>query len=280
MFDELERIHERPAPFACYTADDLWTDEHTSAQMLACHLNGATDTSSRNAAFIQRSVAWIASRFGVGERTRVLDLGCGPGLYANSLARLGARVTGVDFSARSIAYARQVAADEGLSVRYVQQNYLDFRTEECYDLILLIYCDYCALSPAQRRTLLGVCRDVLAPGGAFVFDVHTLAAFASRREGARFAPNLDEGFWAPGRYYGFHSTFKYDAEQVVLDKYTIIEPHRARTVYNWLQHFSPEGLAAELEAAGLAVAETLGDVAGGPYDPDARDMATIARPQA
>lgn len=37
MLAALERINARPAPFEFYTASDLWTDEHTSAQMLAFH---------------------------------------------------------------------------------------------------------------------------------------------------------------------------------------------------------------------------------------------------
>ena len=49
MFEELERINERPAPFQFYTTDDLWTDEHISKQMLSFHLNEAIDVSSRNA---------------------------------------------------------------------------------------------------------------------------------------------------------------------------------------------------------------------------------------
>ena len=61
MFEELERINERPEPFRFYTAGDLWTDEHTSRQMLSFHLNGAIDVSLRNAEFINRSVERIAS---------------------------------------------------------------------------------------------------------------------------------------------------------------------------------------------------------------------------
>ena len=48
MFEELERINERPEPFQYYTASDLWADEHTSKQMLSFHLNEAIDVSSRN----------------------------------------------------------------------------------------------------------------------------------------------------------------------------------------------------------------------------------------
>ena len=55
MFEELEKINTRPEPFEFYTANELWTDEHTSEQMLSFHLNEDIDVSSRNAAFIDRS---------------------------------------------------------------------------------------------------------------------------------------------------------------------------------------------------------------------------------
>ena len=65
MFGSLEKINTRPAPFEFYTASELWTDEHTSKQMLHFHLNEKVDLSSRNAAFIERSAEWIASKFKV-----------------------------------------------------------------------------------------------------------------------------------------------------------------------------------------------------------------------
>ena len=65
----------------------------TSAQMLAFHLNGAIDVSSRKAEFIGGSVEWIASEFNIGKDTKIADFGCGPGLYATPLAKLGAKVT-------------------------------------------------------------------------------------------------------------------------------------------------------------------------------------------
>ena len=49
----------------------------------------------------------------------VLDVGCGGGILAEALARLGARVTGADASAESIAVARAHAAgDPTLGVAY------------------------------------------------------------------------------------------------------------------------------------------------------------------
>ncbi len=154
MFAQLEDINKRPDPFEFYTAEDLWTDEHTSEQMLAYHLNTEIDVSSRRKEFIERSADWIATRFHVNQGTRIADFGCGPGLYANRLGKLGAHVTGIDFSKRSIDYARGVATDQGLRVEYVNRNYFDFETDAQFDLIMMIMCDFCALSSSQRTTIL------------------------------------------------------------------------------------------------------------------------------
>jgi SAM-dependent methyltransferase len=277
MFEELERINERPQPFEYYTASDLWTDEHTSSQMLSFHLDEATDIASRNAPFIDRSVEWIASRFNIGEGTKIADFGCGPGLYANRLAKRGASVTGIDFSSRSIEYAKGVAASQQLNISYETQNYLDFQTADRFDLALMIYCDFCALSPAQRRGLLGTFHKILIPGGSLALDVCSLAAFGQREECAKYEVNLLNGFWSPNRYFGFLNVFKYEEEKVVLDKYTIVEPDRTRTIYNWLQYFAPQELEQELLEAGFSVEGLYSDVAGTPYDPGTHEFAAVAR---
>jgi hypothetical protein len=89
--------------------------------------------------------------------------------------------------------------------------------------------------------------------------------------------NLMDGFWSPHRYYGFLNTFKYDQEKVVLDKFTIVEEARTRTIYNWLQYLSPEGLEKELNGCGLEVEERYADVAGSTYDPEQTEFAVVAR---
>jgi SAM-dependent methyltransferase len=276
IFDKLEEINSRPEPFEFYTAEGLWTDEHTSEQMLAYHLNDDIDVSSRRGEFIDRSVDWIASRFCVGSGTRIGDFGCGPGLYANRLAKLGARVTGIDFSKRSIEHAGGVAADKGLTVEYVNQNYLDFETQDRFDLILMIMCDFCALSPSQRMVMLTKFYSQLLLGGSVLLDVYSMNAFNRRKEATSYGVNLLDGFWSTERYYGFLSTFKYDDAKVVLDKYTIVEAERTRTVYNWLQYFSPETLRSEFEKAGFTHQELYADVAGTPFDGTASEFAVVA----
>ena len=118
MFTVLKKICARPTPFEIYTAEALWTDPHTSAQMLSYHLNEAIDVSSRRADFIDRSVAWLLDHFAIDVGTRVHDVGCGPGLYTTRLAAAGAQVSGIDFSQRSIDHARAMATQHGLVIDY------------------------------------------------------------------------------------------------------------------------------------------------------------------
>jgi 2-polyprenyl-3-methyl-5-hydroxy-6-metoxy-1,4-benzoquinol methylase len=277
MFEELERINTRPKPFEFYTARDLWTDEHTSEQMLAFHLNENIDVSSRKAAFINRSVEWISSRFNVGAGTRIADFGCGPGLYATRLAQRQADVTGIDFSKRSILYAQEVGTREGLSIHYVNQNYLEFETDDRFHLILMIMCDFCALGPTQRKKMLSKYHTLLEPGGSVLLDVYSLKAFEQREETAMYEANLLNGFWSLNEYYGFLNTFKYEEEKVILDKYTLIEAAHTRTVYNWLQYFSSQALEREFVECGFTIEELYSDVAGSPFDAEAKEFAVVAK---
>jgi 2-polyprenyl-3-methyl-5-hydroxy-6-metoxy-1,4-benzoquinol methylase len=209
--------------------------------------------------------------------TRIADFGCGPGLYASRLAKLGARLTGIDFSKRSIKHARKVAVDQGLTIEYVNQNYLGFETQARFDLILMIMCDFCALSPPQRMVMLTKFYSQLLPGGSVFLDVYSMNAFKQREAATSYGENLLDGFWSAEKYYGFLTTFKYDDAKVVLDKYTIVEAERTRTVYNWLQYFSPESLWSEFEKAGFTQQELYADVAGTPFDETASEFAVVAK---
>jgi 2-polyprenyl-3-methyl-5-hydroxy-6-metoxy-1,4-benzoquinol methylase len=63
------------------------------------------------------------------------DFGSGPGLYAARLAQRQADVTGLDFSERSLSMPRK--SQPGMSIYpYVNQNYLEFETDDHFHLFL------------------------------------------------------------------------------------------------------------------------------------------------
>ena len=150
-------------------------------------------------------------------------------------------------------------------------------TDDRFDLILMIMCDFCALSPIQRRKILSKFYTFLKPGGSVLLDVYSLKAFEQREETTVCEANLLNGFWSPNEYYGFLNTFKYEREKVVLDKYTIVETDRTRTIYNWLQYFSPEELEEEFVVCDFGVDDFYSDVAGSPFNSESKEFAVAAR---
>lgn len=264
LFEQLESMSARPEPFSFSTSEELWADPHISEQMLRFHLDGTVDLASRTAPFIERSLGWITQLISLGNAAgaRVLDLGCGPGLYANPLAQAGAEVVGVDFSERSLRHA-EASTEASIRPTFVHGDYLQVDIPGTFDLILLAMWDFGALSPTQRQTLLERVHGWLRPTGRFVFDVHGLQSLRDRHDAVIYDVNLMNGFWSSERYHGFHRTFVYEDESLLLDKFDIFEVNRSRSIYNWRQHFGSRSITAELEVCGLAVESLHGDLTGG-----------------
>lgn len=276
MYKQLKEINKRPEPFQFYTAEELWTDEYTSKKMLEYHLNESIDVSSRNINFINQSVNWISNRFNLNSNSDIIDFGCGPGLYANKFAEKGINVTGIDFSKRSIEYAKQIASNSDLNVNYIHKNYLDFETDKKYDLITMIMCDFCALSPDQRKIMLGKFTNLLKPNGKVLLDVYSLNYFIQKDELSTYELNQLNNFWSPDDYYCFINSFKYNDIKVTLDKYTIIEKKRIRIVYNWLQYFSMKSLKKEFEENNFIINNTYSDVTGKDYNSESLEFAVVS----
>jgi SAM-dependent methyltransferase len=267
IFSQLSQLQQKPALFTPGEAL-FWDDPHISAQMLETHLNPDIDAASRRPETIDRSVKWLIETLGLKTGDLILDLGCGPGLYASRFARAGLQVTGVDFSRRSIDYARNSAAENGLTIEYRYQNYLELSDESQYQAAFLIYGDFCPLRPQQRTRLLQNVQRALKPNGKFVLDVSTRVHRKRYGNQNRWYA-LPSGFWKPGPHLVLEEGFDYPEQSIWLDQYTVIEADGKVSVYrNWFQDYTPETIAAELCAAGFSIESVHGDLAGAPYTPE------------
>jgi 2-polyprenyl-3-methyl-5-hydroxy-6-metoxy-1,4-benzoquinol methylase len=190
-------ITKKPQPFE--PGEPLfWTDPHIAQQMLASHLDPTVDGASRRPETIERTTSWIASSLGLRPGDCILDLGCGPGLYAERLSQAGFQVTGVDFSQNSIDYALRQAQEKKLPIQYRCQNYLELDDQAQYSAALLIYGDLCPLSPEQRAKLLANVRTALKPNGWFILDVTTPRL--RQKYGLKNSwYAAEQGFWKPSR---------------------------------------------------------------------------------
>jgi 2-polyprenyl-6-hydroxyphenyl methylase/3-demethylubiquinone-9 3-methyltransferase len=111
-------------------------------------------------------------RFGADGRSRapfaglrLLDIGCGGGLVAEPMTRLGFAVTGLDAAGESIAVARAHAEGLGLDIDYREATLETLRGETLFDVVLALEIVEHVANP---RAFVADCARLLAPGGLMI----------------------------------------------------------------------------------------------------------------
>jgi SAM-dependent methyltransferase len=269
MFNDLYAALEPPALYQ-RTRSRFWDDEHISGEMLKAHLDPHWDAASRAHDFIERSAAWIAAIAPPQTHGDLMDLGCGPGLYTARFARMGYRVTGIDLSPRSIIYARS----QDPCSRYLCGSYLEWSEAAAYDLITLIYCDYGALTDAERADLLVRARRALRPGGKLILDVFA-PPWVEKVELGRIWERSAGGFWCAGEHVVMEERLRYGA-RVTAQHVVVLVGDEIRSYAIWDTAFSQDDLRAELTDAGFTQFAWADDVSGAPYTGCADTLCVVA----
>lgn len=274
----LDFVSARPEVYA-ESSSAFWNDAHISKGMLEAHLAPEWDAATRPHAFVTRSAQWLASLF-LAEGARLVDLGCGPGIYAERFREAGFEVTGVDLSPRSIAYARQSAHSKGLRIDYREGDYLTADIGAGYDVATIIYCDFGVLPPASRAKLLARVRSALKPGGALVLDGWTDAYMKDFREGRSVTSEPRGGFWSPKPYLCIEQRLDYPDTRNYLEQSVVVTADDCQCYNIWNQVYDERSLSDELRAAGFLDIRLYGDVAGAPVSGESETLCAVARTKA
>jgi SAM-dependent methyltransferase len=209
-----------------------WHDPDFSERMLQEHLSQEHDAASRRLETVNHHVQWIHHRLLAGRPTRILDLGCGPGLYTGRLAKLGHECVGIDYSPASIAHARQQSRQEKLRCIYLNQDIraADYGTN--FGMIMLIFGEFNVFRPADARLILNKAYHALAPGGLLLLEPHVYSTIQRvgelqrswySSEGGLFSASpylyLQESFWNPDSSTTALRYFVIDASTGKVDLY-------------------------------------------------------------
>ncbi|MPW26146.1 methyltransferase domain-containing protein [Alkalibaculum sp. M08DMB] len=273
MFNSISKILGRP-PLYTKTEVAFWNDEHISKQMLKAHLDPEFEGASRKLKFIEKSIARIKEIVPPLDYPLIFDIGCGPGIYAEKFSQEGYQVTGIDFSKRSIDYAKKSAIQQGLNITYLYQNYLDMDLNTAFDFSTMIYCDYGALSTSDRQTIMSKVYHHLKPGGKFLFDVFSMAKYNAFQEKQIWEICHNGGFWREDKYLELKGCYKY-SDNVTLEQTSIISNGEMLSYYIWDTCFTQETLVKEAKESGFKVCEVFGDVAGSSYQKDSFTIAIL-----
>lgn len=229
----LDLVRRDPVPEPWSEGEKIpWDDPGFSERMLQEHLSDQHDAASRRPAIIDAHVDWIHHDVLNGQPSRVLDLGCGPGLYTSRLARLGHKCVGIDFGPASVRYAQETAEREGLNCRYIEGDIRSAEYGDGFDLVMLIFGEFNVFRRADAQTILEKARAALKDGGQLLVEAHTYRAVQliglqppswTTSERGLFSERphlrLEESFWDSERHTTTERYFVIDAENTTVTNY-------------------------------------------------------------
>jgi SAM-dependent methyltransferase len=256
-----------------------WDDPAFSERMLREHLSQAHDAASRRFEKIDAHVAWIHRDLLEERPTRILDLGCGPGLYTSRLAQLGHECIGIDFSPASIAYARDVAAEEGLRCTYLQQDVRSADYGAGFDLVMFIYGELNTFRPADVQRILRKARAALTGDGLLLLEVSTFDSLKRAGEQGPSWYTAASGLFSAQPHLCLEEHF-WDAEHgVAITRWFIVDAATGGVTRHAesLQSYSDDEYHALLVECGFAGVTFYPSLMGVPDEAQRGFLAIIAR---
>lgn len=232
-----------------------WNDAAFSRRMLGEHLTQNHAMASRKSGAIAQQVAWLEQHFLSGGAGKVLDLGCGPGLYAPHLAEAGHEYVGIDFSPASIEHARQNFARQDRCEFWLGDvRDADFGRD--YDLAMMLYGEINVFSPQNCALILAKAFDALKPGGRLFLEGHTPEAVREIGRGHTWYKSAG-GLFSPEPHLCLTENHWYRDQAVALQIFHVVDPATCamQTYRSTTQAYEKDEYARLLQAAGFGQVE-------------------------
>ncbi|MDX1413865.1 MAG: class I SAM-dependent methyltransferase [Candidatus Promineifilaceae bacterium] len=254
--DFLWRIYRRPDPPTPWLNDGNlpWNDPDFSRRMLREHLDQSHGAASRADPERELIVNWFWEKLALGKDKQVLDVTCGPGLYAVELARRGCLVEGIDFSPASIQYARDLAAQHQVSFRcrFIEQDVraADFG-EERFDAALFIYGQLAVFPREQAQELLAKIARALKPGGMLCVELLDQDKVDKNNSNWWFTDN--NGLWGDQPFLHLGERHWLPDKNIAVEQFFIIDLEHGKTMEINLsdQTYAVSEMVQELSRAGF-----------------------------
>jgi ubiquinone/menaquinone biosynthesis C-methylase UbiE len=260
LTDALWKIYHRPDPPAPWTdAGNLpWNEPAFSERMLREHLDESHGAASRITSERMMQLDWLWDKLGLQPEMRLLDVTCGPGLYSVELARRGVEVVGVDFSPASLAYAKNLAANAGVSNRcaFIEQDARQVEYETAaFDAALFIYGQLAVFKRDEAQTLLTRIAGALKPGGRLAVELLDQERVDKAKSNWWFTDN--QGLWGDRPFLHLGERCWHEAEQISIERFYILHLETGKFDHITLcdQTYAAETMVGMMRQAGFESVE-------------------------
>ncbi|KLU56552.1 hypothetical protein EL84_29375 [Paenibacillus sp. VT-400] len=255
----------------------MWLDSDRTDLVLKAHFDENIPGGSRESSFIDETVDFISEIAPLAKLKKVIDLGCGPGLYSQKLAIKGYEVVGVDFNKKSIEYAANEAQKKDLSIDYRIEDITNIEIENEFDVALLIYQIYSVFSPENRKKILSNVHRGLKSGGIVLLDVLSETSYEKFEQNFMWGLSRKDSPFSDRKHLTLYASMKYP-NNVTLSKNVLVFADGEIVNYNyWNQHFTVESLEKEVNESGFTLEKVYADVNGGEYKVDSDSFAVILK---
>ncbi len=227
-----------------------WDENAFSQRMLREHLDQSHGAASRRSPEIRAQIERMGNWLGLQPGQHLLDVTCGPGLYAAEFARRGISVTGIDFSPASIAYARKLC--RGLPCEFLEGDVrqMNFAGRE-FDAAIYLYGQFTVLRPEESRDVLRRIAAALRPGARLLLEILDEEHFD--KADSTWWYTDEAGLWGDFPYLHLGERHWDDARRAAVERFHIINLTTGEMrVYGLAdQVYTPAEVEAMLHGAGF-----------------------------
>lgn len=218
----------------------------------------------------EEQVGKITALLDLNGGEKILDLPCGVGRHATSLAERGYDVTGVDISNSYIEKARERADNENLD--FYQGDMKEYTGESKFDLILNLWNSFGYFEDDEdNQAVLDNFSKNLGQEGVLLMQLNTKETFSNRENfNSRHWEEQDGAFFLQKREITDNWKWHTMEWKKVMDGE--IETHTVKT-----RIYSGERIVEMLEKAGFNSIEMYGDLDGSDYDENAERAVILAK---
>lgn len=202
--------------------------------MLREHLTQDHNLASRKANTIEAQASWIHTQAMNSAPGQILDLGCGPGLYAPHLADRGHCYQGIDFSPASIAYANEHHARAG-KVAFKLGDVTRVEYGEPYALAMMLYGEINVFSPENVNTILKKAFASLLPGGRILLEAHTYDAVRESGKGQSWYA-VPEGLFREGPHLCLTQHHWFEEQNISRQDFHVLDIHNNNPLDHAVYH--------------------------------------------
>lgn len=215
--------------------------------------------------------AFIAGELALPERGEVLDLACGYGRHAIGMARLGYRVTGLDFNPRYLEIAAADAAAAGVAVTWRASDMRAIGAERAFDGVYSFFTSFGYFEDDDNEKVLAGVARALRPGGRFLLDMVNRDWILTHPQ-QRTWTQRDDGALL------MEETSLDLADSRVISRQILTDPKGGAQVTKQfsLRTYTCAELSALLRRHGFQAREVLGGAGREPYGVESRRLVIVA----